>query len=436
MDSRSLIARHALFVSVVVTACAPAPSAPPRAVVIPTKPEREPEPVWVVPTGGALMGQLDTTFGTSGVGLFEKEPGEQRFDAVTQLVDGSFVGVGYGPFGDSYDMLAVHVRANGTLDETFGERGFARVGSHRGFAQVVAHDTEGRILVAGYVDGKNGSDMLIARLDAKGRPDASFGTGGIVLVDSNKRDQPHALFVRPDGRIVVVGDHLAFRNAVFRFLPSGAPDTEFGTNGVATFAETRGAYATRGALSPDGGVIAGGYFPHEKRGFVARVDPLGRADAAFGQAGIAMVEDPPMSSAWAVAVDPKGRVLLGGSTSDRGAAVVRFTPDGNVDRTFGENGVAFSGADEDQFYSFAFDSASNIVGVGFHEAGDDASALVVRFKPNGALDTKFAKGGHLVHKLDGGTFLFAATWDQNGGLVAAGDVWKGSRSRAMLMRFR
>jgi uncharacterized delta-60 repeat protein len=428
--------RHALFVCALVASCA-APSAPPRPVLIPSQPGRDVEPEWVVPTGSELTGRLDATFGGSGVGMFEKEPGEQRFDAITQLADGSFVAVGYGPFGDSYDMLAVHVRANGTLDETFGERGFARVGAHRGFAQTVTHDAEGRILAAGYVSGKNGSDMLIARLDAKGRPDATFGTGGIVLYDSDKRDQPHAVFVRPDGRIVIVGDHSKYRNAVFRFLPTGAVDTEFGTNGVAAFAETTGGYATRGALSPDGGVIAGGYFPHEKRGFVARVDSSGRADPRFGHAGIAMVEDPPMSSAWALAVDPRGRVLLGGNTPDNGAAVVRFSRDGSVDRSFGENGIAWSDrAADDQFYSFAFDSGSNIVGVGFRDLADDAAALVVRFTPNGALDTKFGTQGRVVHKLDGGTFLFAATWDKNGGLVAAGNLWKGSRSRALLMRFR
>lgn len=410
--------------------------------MIPREPEREPEPAYVVPTGRELTGEVDPSFGNSGAAMFEKAPAEQRFAAVTELPDGSFVGAGYGPFGDGSDIFAARVRANGTLDETFGERGFVRVGERRGFGEAVTHDAQGRILVAGHVSAKQGeTDALIGRLDDRGRLDPTFGAGGIVVHDGWKGDQPKGLFVRPDGRILVVGRLSRSDDAVLRLLPNGAPDPEFGTNGLVTIGHDEHAYATRGSLAPDGAIILGGYMPREKRGFVARVEPVGRVDPAFGKAGVVYVEDPPMSSAWGVAADRKGRILLAGSTKS-GAAIVRLSLDGTVDRTFGENGVAWSDRSaDDQFYALLFDTADNIVGVGFRGLADKSVPLVVRFRSNGTLDAKFGKGGRILHPLEGdGAFLYAATWDRNGDLVAAGDVWKAkpspARSRALLMRFR
>jgi uncharacterized delta-60 repeat protein len=226
------------------------------------------------------------------------------------------------------------------------------------------------------------------------------------------------------------------QNAVMRLLPSGAVDREYGKDGVAAFGDMKTGYATRAALAPDGSVIAGGYEARAHRGFVARIAADGRPDPAFGKNGIVFVDEPKMTSAWAVAVDPKGRPLLAGST-ETGAAVLRFQPDGSVDRSFGEDGVAWSDrAGSDQFYALSFDSSENVIGVGFRDLAEDAAALVVRFRSNGALDTGFGTGGRIVHQLDGGTFVYAAVWAPNGGLVAAGDVWKGRESRALMLRIR
>lgn len=441
MDPRAVIGRRAFLAGLASIACA-RKAPPPRAVVIPREPEREPEPAYAVPTGRELAGELDTTFGSSGVATFEKATGEQRFDALTMLPDGSFVGAGYAPFAEGHDIFAARVRPNGTLDETFGERGFARVGERRGFGQAVTHDAKGRILVAGDVSAKQGeSDALIGRLDARGQLDATFGTKGIVVHDGWKADQPKAMFVRGDGRILVLGRFSSSEHSVLCLLPDGAVDSGFGKNGLVVFGDRRNGYVTRGALTPDGAIVAGGYLPHEKRGFVGRVEASGRVDPAFGPSGVVFVEDPPMSSAWAVAADRKGRILLSGSTQS-GAALVRFLPDGSVDRSFGENGVAWADrSGDDQFYALLFDSADNIVGVGFRGLASESVPLVARFRSNGRLDTKFGKGGIALYPIQGvGAFLYAATWDREGGLVAAGDVWKENpspaRSRALLMRFR
>ncbi len=419
--------------------CAPKPRAvPPRSLIVATaRPEPEPAPTPIA-TGGNLRGDIDETFGDGGRALLQHEPGEQRFSALTLLPNGSIFAVGYSGFGGTSDIAVAHVLPDGALDQRFGDRGFLRVGNKRGFGQAITHDAKGRIVAAGYFSARPGTDMLLARFDAQGKLDPSFGQGGIVTHDSGPNDQPHAIFVQRNGRIVVVGYHSGQKNGALAFHEDGTPDETFGEQGVALFGGSSPGFATTAAMAPDGSIAAGGYLPHEHRGFVARIDARGHVDPAFGKDGFVLLEAPSMSSAWAVAVDGRGRVLLGGHTVDGPAALVRFEVDGEIDRRWGNGGVAIvDGEADDQFYALLFDRQERVVGVGFRDAGSDARVLVTRFSARGALDTGFGRNGTLLLSVGkAGTFAFDGAWDSEGRLVVSGDAWQGDQSQALLARIR
>jgi uncharacterized delta-60 repeat protein len=435
--------RSSALAALLVTATACSRTAPPsepvQLTVAPATPEPTPPPD--ASRSASLLGEPDAEFGEAGATSIERAAGEQRFSAIVLTRDGSIAATGYAPFDGLHDICAARLTPAGRLDETFGDRGFVRVGSRRGFGTAIAVDGAGRLLVAGYFHRSGGTDTLLARLDARGRLDPGFGDGGIVIGDFSKSDKPRAVLVQPDGSFVLVGYRNARGNFAVRYRADGRLDTRFGEQGHAAFGaaeDSAGAFVTRAVLAPDGGIVAGGYHAHRHLGLVARLSADGKPIARFGGTGTVMIDRPRVSSAWAVAADAQGRVLLGLQTKDRRAAIVRLLSDGTHDPSFGRAGFAIAEpAVDDQFYALLFDAGENVVGVGFRGLADDAVTLLARFSPRGAVDRSFGDRGIVTRKLGrSGSFQFAAAWDAAGRLLTAGDVWTGDRSRALVMRYR
>jgi uncharacterized delta-60 repeat protein len=77
-------------------------------------------------------------------------------------------------------------------------------------AEAVALQADGKIVVGGTtpnpIFGGTSPDFALARLDAVGALDPSFGTGGTVRTDFDTgRDILESLLVQPDGKIVAAG---------------------------------------------------------------------------------------------------------------------------------------------------------------------------------------------------------------------------------------
>jgi uncharacterized delta-60 repeat protein len=99
----------------------------------------------------------------------------------------------------------------GALDTTFGNGGIASTSLNGSVAVLVQPDD--KVLEA--------TTIGLARFNADGTPDMSFGTGGQAVTDFNVADAA----LTPDGKIVVVGDALA------RYTATGTLDTSFGMGG-------------------------------------------------------------------------------------------------------------------------------------------------------------------------------------------------------------
>src|SRR5262249_41950778 len=94
------------------------------------------------------------------------------------------------------------------------------------------------VLVAGAGDADDPSgpmDSLIVRLNADGTFDGGFGDGGSVRrIYFAPRENPHAVTVGPDGRILVSigGFDGLFGQAFVRLLDNGDLDPSFGVGGL------------------------------------------------------------------------------------------------------------------------------------------------------------------------------------------------------------
>src|SRR5262249_40560955 len=127
----------------------------------------------------------------------------------------------------------------------------------------VAVQPDDRIVVAGDdASAPFGAwHISLARLNANGTLDASFGSGGIVITPLGT-DATAAVALQSDGQIVVAGASNNLLVARYH-AADGSLDTSFGTNGVAT---TSGVtvlpYKVSAALEPDARIVVAGTLDH------------------------------------------------------------------------------------------------------------------------------------------------------------------------------
>ena len=200
-------------------------------------------------------------------------------------------------------------------------------------AAAVAVQLDGRIVLAGthYDWNSDVESFIVARLNADGALDTTFGSGGAVLTHfGGYSNVANDMVLQRDGRIIVAGTvHLSGRSSfgVARFNGDGSIDSSFGTTGRATFALGSEAGAHGLAIDRDGHLLVAGYARNAKGNFdfaVARV---------IGSVNVAPVAD----AGGPYVVDSGSTVMLDGSAS--------FDPDGHIvsyEWDFDYDGVSFT----------------------------------------------------------------------------------------------
>ena len=158
--------------------------------------------------------------------------------------------------------LAFATNLPGDLDLTFGTNGFNTATSGSSDSNVaLAIDGSGKIVAGGYATIGGTSVFNVTRYLTSGALDTSFGTGGDTDVTPGTNDSINAITQDSAGNILAAGHATIGGNYVFalaRYLPSGALDTSFGSNGFVT--TSLGTHADFNAISvgSNGKIIAAG----------------------------------------------------------------------------------------------------------------------------------------------------------------------------------
>ena len=125
---------------------------------------------------------------------------------------------------DAFTVLRFN--ANGTSDSTFGFNGVATALFGAGTnATARAITLQGSKIVVG---GTVGNDFGLARFDANGALDPTFGGDGMVVTDFGGVDTLHALAVQPDGKLVAAGQtgtNVALARYGTSSTPTSSPTT-------------------------------------------------------------------------------------------------------------------------------------------------------------------------------------------------------------------
>ena len=124
----------------------------------------------------------------------------------------------------------VRYGAGGALDAGFGSGGIATLAGspNNADAHALALQPDGKIVVAGNDSGRG---LLLARYTANGALDQGFGSGGSVLTRLEGSSEATAVAIQPDGKIVAAGrtrDGAVYTYAVARYDAAGSLDPSFG----------------------------------------------------------------------------------------------------------------------------------------------------------------------------------------------------------------
>jgi uncharacterized delta-60 repeat protein len=277
--------------------------------------------------------------------------------------------------------------------------------------------------------------------------DPTFGDGGtkIVAFPGNRDFIVSGLAIDPDGRPVVVGivaDGPHDMIGVARFTVDGQPDTTFSGDGFATIDLSLAVEGTGGvAVQPDRRIVvsvrrARGDFAKDSFGLV-RLTAAGRLDPSFGDHGELLVPAKPtppgqvrqLSGVGRPMVDGAGRILLPGSSNHGPSSasemfVLRSTPRGVLDATFGTNGIAwvrYGNYGVDEGWSLAPGGNGRVLLAGsiadYRLGTVSHDGALVRFRPDGTLDPGFGSSGKVrVH----GLYLDDVVRMPSGAIAASG----------------
>ena len=226
------------------------------------------------------------------------------------------------------------------------------------------------------------------------------------------------MLLQDDGKVVLVGT-TGFSLA--RLDADGALDTTFGTGGKVSLTNAQtNQFANSAALTADGYIIVLG----ENRPkptttntnfLMMRFTPGGQLDTTFGGGKGQVVTDffGQADQGRSVVVDGSGRIIAAGKATVKANAtadfvVARYYPDGSPDTTFGTGGkvVTDFGGGDDQLQEIALDSAGRIVAVGYRVLSTSRTAAwdfsLARYSATGQLDASFGTGGKIVMDFVGG----------------------------------
>lgn len=168
-------------------------------------------------------GSLDTAF--SGDGMVTADFGGTEFgNDVAVQPDGRIVATGAGGAG----VALLRYNADGTADSGFGTAGRTSVAfpGDGGFAQALALQTNGKIVVAGRADDPNSAeanDFGVARFHTDGSLDTGFAGDGFAVTGFGDFDEARGVLVQPDGKIVAAGYGAGYALALARY--QGGDDT-------------------------------------------------------------------------------------------------------------------------------------------------------------------------------------------------------------------
>ncbi len=331
-------------------------------------------------------GDLDTDFGVTGKVTTQFGGPEDVAEAVVIQPDGKIVCAGYSSGAISIAFVARY-NADGSLDSSFGTGGKVTQDFGAGFtlATSIALQSDGKIVVAGYTrsapPATSGFDFFLLRYNTNGTLDTTFDADGKVTTDFSSFDEADALFIQSDGKLVATG-----------YTSNNTPDRTFAA--------------------------------------LARYNSDGSLDTSFGTGGKVLGHE---GAAFSAVVQTDSQIVTGGwgcstatCTQNLDFTFARYNTNGTLDASFGTGGKATVAVStgRDEARSIVLQADGKIVAAGANLSAPTGEPIaVVRLNANGTLDTAFGTNGIVQNLPIVVEDVFGLSLQANGKIVTGGRVF-------------
>jgi uncharacterized delta-60 repeat protein len=320
----------------------------------------------------------------------------------------------------------------GTLDTSFNGTGFRLIDTavsssawgkfFLNSSSVIQND--GKIVIAGANNYDSITKLSVLRLNPDGTNDTAFGNNGFVSINQNISCSFNysSIAIQQDGKIVIASTFYGTSDkmGVVRINSNGTIDNSFGTNGLKIIDINISGNAFVVKIQSDNKILVGGWTNEVSNANfgLARLLPNGDIDTTFGVNGMTESINGTIgvdSSILAMDVLPNGKIICSGyfyeiNNTFHNFCTVRYNSDGSIDTNFGSNGMVLTAVDisDDEIHSQVIQPDGKILVAGF--ASDDnvhGYIAMMRLNPNGSKDNSFGVNGIVSQLITGLDFPIA-----------------------------
>lgn len=307
-------------------------------------------------------------------------------------------------------MTAYVCAQDGGLDTSFGNQGSLTIDIDGGsdLAYSITQETNGKLLVAGMFTRQGQAFPSIVRLNLNGTFDSSFGHNAVATFNRTgyENESYNTVLSRSDGKIIAGGSfytNSSFQYAIHQYLSNGLIDATFGNNGEIILFEGNNIKDNLALLNDDsllavGTVIDNGVSKIALKKFL----PDGTLDSSFGNNGIVLTQagnDSSSGNKLDLAVD--NTIVVLGSRSDNGISsqiLLRYLPNGVLDSSFGSGGIVIIDNVPNHIsrsISLYNDTGIAVASSYYDYQAERNSNRIFKYLSNGSFDGSFGNNGFI-----------------------------------------
>ncbi len=373
---------------------------------------------------------LDMQFGNGGILAMPMATGHERMRKMVIRDDGTIYLAGdyrgYYPTPSDTEWWLARLLPQGQLDPSFAGQGYYVWDICTGDESVVGLDVadDGSVFISGH-EGYfyfNLYDVgLVGKLTPAGAPDPGFGAypgqPGVSMIRFGTTIKTNALATAllPDGSVNgLFKEYNPGRRLYFAHLDAGGIlDTSFHAPVSGTYVHGSDMYQSAAIATPDGGFLSMaveaviGATPTVK---LAKITPGGSIDTTYADHGILTYNYVTYGIAISngpLYLDAQGRSLI-----LSGVELVRVTPNGEIDGTFGVNGKVPA---VPYIRAMVPDAQGGIIA--FRK--DTIGEYLCRFDEQGQIDPSFGTNGRFTLPVEVGTSNLVMEFGPDGRLFIA-----------------
>ena len=374
-------------------------------------------------------GILDSTFATNGILYYPKTNSSYSYYLTQMLIDSSNNILAF--ITDDVNYYLLRFKNNGVLDTTFATSGVLTInsiGNSFNYAfnykcSTFCFDSSENIIVCGT---KNTGGYIVRKYSKNGILDNSFNSINDIFQTNSNKSFNNLGIVKCDNSnniIVAISSTERFTSYEFniaKYTSSGVLDTTFNSTGKLThqqFATSNNGIATSILIDKNNSIIiAGNYYG------INKYTSSGVLDTTFSSTG-QILDNPDLYKILDIAFDNSNNIIAL-SFNNTNYLIIRYTSSGVLDTTFNSTGKKIILRTTQSFQALLIDNSNNIY-IGGNNNNSQIKYEIQKITASGNIDRTFGNNGVIIDLFydNGGSNrsnILTMAFDKNNKLLTGG----------------